>query len=292
MELINDEKVAKRTRFRLLKSTLSKWIFMLATSVGLIVLGILIYRIFSQGFSYLDAEFFTSFASRRPEEAGIKAAIFGTVWLMAITGPVSIILGVGCAIYLELYAKKSRFTRFIQMNISNLAGVPSVVFGLLGLTVFVRMMEMGRSVLAGGLTMSLLILPIIVVASQEAIRAVPKELQEASYGMGATKWQTIRHVILPAAIPGILTGGILALSRAVGETAPLIMIGALTFVAFVPESIWSGFTVMPIQIFNWTSRPQAAFHEVAAAGIIVLLLMLLLMNSIAIIIRNKFSKRY
>lgn len=292
MELIKDEKVAKRTRFRLLKSTLSKWIFMLATSVGLIVLGILIYRIFSQGFSYLDAEFFTSFASRRPEEAGIKAAIFGTVWLMAITGPVSIILGVGCAIYLELYAKKSRFTRFIQMNISNLAGVPSIVFGLLGLTVFVRMMEMGRSVLAGGLTMSLLILPIIVVASQEAIRAVPKELQEASYGMGATKWQTIRHVILPAAIPGILTGGILALSRAVGETAPLIMIGALTFVAFVPESIWSGFTVMPIQIFNWTSRPQAAFHEVAAAGIIVLLLMLLLMNSIAIIIRNKFSKRY
>ncbi|HBZ11403.1 MAG TPA: phosphate ABC transporter permease PtsA [Bacillus bacterium] len=292
MELINDEKVAKRTRFRLLKSTLSKWIFMLATSVGLIVLGILIYRIFSQGFSYLDAEFFTSFASRRPEEAGIKAAIFGTVWLMAITGPVSVILGVGCAIYLELYAKKSRFTRFIQMNISNLAGVPSIVFGLLGLTVFVRMMEMGRSVLAGGLTMSLLILPIIVVASQEAIRAVPKELQEASYGMGATKWQTIRHVILPAAIPGILTGGILALSRAVGETAPLIMIGALTFVAFVPESIWSGFTVMPIQIFNWTSRPQAAFHEVAAAGIIVLLLMLLLMNSIAIIIRNKFSKRY
>ncbi len=292
MELINDEKVAKRTRFRLLKSTLSKWIFILATSVGLIVLGILIYRIFSQGFSYLDAEFFTSFASRRPEEAGIKAAIFGTVWLMAITGPVSIILGVGCAIYLELYAKKSRFTRFIQMNISNLAGVPSIVFGLLGLTVFVRMMEMGRSVLAGGLTMSLLILPIIVVASQEAIRAVPKELQEASYGMGATKWQTIRHVILPAAIPGILTGGILALSRAVGETAPLIMIGALTFVAFVPESIWSGFTVMPIQIFNWTSRPQAAFHEVAAAGIIVLLLMLLLMNSIAIIIRNKFSKRY
>lgn len=292
MQLVNDEKVAKRTGYRLIKNKLSKLIFMLATSVGLLVLGILIYRIFSQGYSYLDVDFFTSFASRRPEEAGIKAAIFGTIWLMAVTGPVSIVLGVGCAIYLELYAKKNRFTRFIQMNISNLAGVPSIVFGLLGLTVFVRMMEMGRSVLAGGLTMSLLILPIIVVASQEAIRAVPKELQEASYGMGATKWQTIRNVILPAAIPGILTGGILALSRAVGETAPLIMIGALTFVAFVPESIWSGFTVMPIQIFNWTSRPQAAFHDVAAAGIIVLLLMLLLMNSIAIIIRNKFSKRY
>ncbi|GIN89172.1 phosphate ABC transporter permease PstA [Siminovitchia terrae] len=292
MELINDEKIVKRTGSRLLKNRLSKWLFMLATSVGLLVLGILVYRILSQGYSYLDLDFFTSFASRRPEDAGIKAAIFGTIWLVAITGPVSIVLGVGCAIYLELYAKKSRFTRFIQMNISNLAGVPSIVFGLLGLTVFVRMMEMGRSVLAGGLTMSLLILPIIVVASQEAIRAVPKELQEASYGMGATKWQTIRRVILPAAIPGILTGGILALSRAVGETAPLIMIGALTFVAFVPESIWSGFTVMPIQIFNWTSRPQVAFHDVAAAGIIVLLLMLLLMNSIAIIIRNKFSKRY
>lgn len=292
MELINDEKVAKRTGSRLLKNRVSKWVFMLATSVGLLVLGVLIYRIFSQGYGYLDADFFTNFASRRPEEAGIKAAIFGTLWLMVITGPVSIVLGVGCAIYLELYAKKNRFTRFIQMNISNLAGVPSIVFGLLGLTVFVRMMEMGRSVLAGGLTMSLLILPIIVVAAQEAIRSVPKELQEASYGMGATKWQTIRRVILPAAIPGILTGGILALSRAVGETAPLIMIGALTFVAFVPESIWSGFTVMPIQIYNWTSRPQVAFHDVAAAGIIVLLIMLLLMNSIAILIRNKFSKRY
>ncbi|HEY4552323.1 MAG TPA: phosphate ABC transporter permease PstA [Bacillaceae bacterium] len=292
MELINREKVVKRIETRLLKNTLSKWMFLLAASFGLIVLGVLLYRIFTQGIGYLDSGFFTNFASRRPEEAGIKAAIFGTIWLMIITGPVSIILGVGCAIYLELYARKNKLTRFIQMNISNLAGVPSIVFGLLGLTVFVRMMEMGRSVLAGGLTMSLLILPIIVVAAQEALRSVPKELQEASYGMGATKWQTIVRVILPAAIPGILTGGILALSRAVGETAPLIMIGALTFVAFVPESIWSGFTVMPIQIFNWTSRPQAAFHDVAAAGIIVLLFMLILMNSIAIIIRNKFSKRY
>lgn len=292
MELINKQSVTKRISSRILKNTLSKWLFLVATMFGLVVLAILIYRIFSQGFGYLNADFFTNFASRKPEEAGIKAAIFGTIWLMAVTGPVSIFLGVGCAIYLELYAKKNKFTRFIQMNISNLAGVPSIVFGLLGLTVFVRMMEMGRSVLAGGLTMSLLILPIIVVASQEALRAVPNDIQEASYGMGATKWQTIRRVILPAAIPGILTGGILALSRAVGETAPLIMIGALTFVAFVPESIWSGFTVMPIQIYNWTSRPQVAFHDVAAAGIIVLLVMLILMNSIAILIRNKFSKRY
>ena len=292
MELINKARVKKRIGSRLLKNTFSKWLFMLATSIGLVVLAILIFRITSQGIRYLDLDFLTNFASRKPEESGIKAAIFGTLWVMAITGPVSIILGVGCAIYLELYAKRNRFTRFIQVNISNLAGVPSIVFGLLGLTVFVRMLEMGRSVLAGGLTMSLLILPVIVVASQEAIRSVPKDLQEASYGMGATKWQTIRRVILPAAIPGILTGSILALSRAVGETAPLIMIGAMTFIAFVPESIWSGFTVMPIQIFNWTSRPQTEFHDVAAAGIIVLLLMLILMNSIAIMIRNKFSKRY
>ncbi|MBS4219391.1 phosphate ABC transporter permease PstA [Bacillus sp. FJAT-49711] len=292
MELINKEKVSQRISSRIFTNTVMKWLFFLATSFGLLVLAVLIYRIFNDGFKFLDIEFFTNFASRKPENAGIKSAIFGTIWLMAITGPVSIILGVGCAIYLELYAKKNKFTRFIQMNISNLAGVPSIVFGLLGLTVFVRMMEMGRSLLAGGLTMSLLILPIIVVSTQEALRAVPKELQEASYGMGATKWQTIRRVILPAAIPGILTGSILALSRAVGETAPLIMIGALTFVAFVPENIWSGFTVMPIQIYNWTSRPQVAFHDVAAAGIIVLLVMLLIMNSIAIIIRNKFSKRY
>lgn len=292
MELINKQNVVRRIQFRLFKNKILQSLFLLATLFGLVVLAILIFRVFSQGFSYLSLDFFTSFASRKPEEAGIKAAIFGTIWLMAVTGPVSIILGVACAIYLELYARKNKFTKFIQTNISNLAGVPSIVFGLLGLTVFVRIMEMGRSVLAGGLTMSLLILPIIVVAAQEALRAVPSELSEASYGMGATKWQTIRRVILPSAVPGILTGSILALSRAVGETAPLIMIGALTFVAFVPESIWSEFTVMPIQIYNWTSRPQVEFHDVAAAGIIILLVMLLIMNSVAILIRNKFSKRY
>lgn len=292
MKVIDHQTVKKRIEKRLWINRLLKWLFGLATGFSLLVLIILIYRIVSQGWGYLDFDFFTSFASRKPEQAGIKAAIFGTIWLIAVTAPVSIILGVGCAIYLEFYAKKGRLTSLIQMNIANLAGVPSIVFGLLGLTVFVRMMEMGRSVLAGGLTMSLLILPIIVVSSSEAMRAVPKELQEASYGMGATKWQTISRIVLPAALPGILTGGILALSRAVGETAPLIMIGALTFVSFVPENIWSGFTVMPIQIYNWMSRPQTEFHGVAAAGIIVLLFMLVVMNSIAVLIRNKFSKRY
>ncbi|MFA8439924.1 phosphate ABC transporter permease PstA [Pueribacillus sp. YX66] len=292
MNFIKEEIVQKQTNKRIVINSILKGLFMAATLFSLLVLAILFYRIFTQGFEHLSLDFFTNFASRKPEEAGIKAALYGTIWLMAITGPVSIILGVGCAIYLEMYAKKSRFTRFIQTNISNLAGVPSIVFGLLGLTVFVRMFEMGRSILAGGLTMSLLILPIIVVATQEALRSVPKELQEASYGMGASKWQTIQRVILPTALPGIMTGSILALSRAVGETAPLIVIGALSYVAFVPESIWSGFTVMPIQIYNWTGRPQEAFHDIAAAGIIVLLVMLILMNSVAVFIRNKLSKRH
>ncbi|WP_377888485.1 phosphate ABC transporter permease PstA [Alkalihalobacillus sp. R86527] len=291
MQLIDQAKVKSKMQTRLAKNNILKGVFLGATLFALVVLVILLYRIFTQGIGYLDLEFFQNFASRFPEKAGIKAAFFGSLWVMGVIAPVSLIIGVGTAIYLEEYAKKNRFTTFIQLNISNLAGVPSIVFGLLGLTVFVRMLEMGRSVLAGGLTMSLLILPIIVVAAQEAIRSVPNELREASFAMGATKWQTIRRVVLPASIPGILTGGILALSRAIGETAPLLMIGALTFVAYLPEDLLSGFTVMPIQIFNWTSRPQTEFHDVAAAGIIVLLAMLLIMNSIAVLIRNKFSKR-
>jgi phosphate transport system permease protein len=286
------EKNNKRVNNRLLLNTLVKWLFFLATFFGIFVLAILVMRIVSQGAGYLDWDFLNNYASRKPEDAGIKAAISGTVWIMAIIAPLSLLLGVGTAIYLEEYAPDNKFTHFIELNISNLSGVPSIVFGLLGLTVFVRLLEMGRSVLAGGLTMSLMILPVIVVSSQEAIRAIPREQYEASYAMGATKWQTIRTVVLPAAVPGILTGSILALSRAVGETAPLLMIGAMTFIAYVPESIWSGFTAMPIQIFNWAGRPQEEFQAVAAAGSIVLMLMLVIMNSLAIYIRNKFSKRY
>lgn len=292
MQLVDKQVVKKKMGKRLIKNQLLKRLFFLATLFGIVVLGTLLFRIFSEGIGYLDWGYLTNFASRFPKEAGIKAAIIGSLWLMAVTAPVSLILGVGTAIYLEEYAKRNKWTSFIQINISNLAGVPSIVFGLLGLTVFVRLLEMGRSIMAGGLTMSLLILPIIVVAAQEAIRSVPNEQYEASFAMGATKWQTIRRIVLPAAIPGILTGGILALSRAIGETAPLLMIGALTFIAYLPGSVWSGFTVMPIQIFNWTSRPQEEFHFVAAAGIIVLLVMLIVMNSIAVFIRNKFSKRY
>lgn len=289
---IDKSKVRQKMKPRLFRNQFYKYLFLFATVVSLIVLGVLLARVLKQGLPYLDWQFLNSLPSRKPEEAGIYTALNGTIWLMGVVAPVTMILGIGTAIYLEEYAKKSKFTTFIQVNISNLAGVPSVVYGLLGLTIFVRAFALGKSVLAAGLTMSLLILPVIIVASQEAIRAVPKELREASYGMGATKWQTIRRVVLPAAIPGILTGTILALSRAIGETAPLVVLGIPLFLAAIPTSIFDMFTALPMQIYNWTSRPQVEFHSVAAAGIIVLLALLFIMNSIAILIRNKFSRRY
>ncbi|MBE2912124.1 phosphate ABC transporter permease PstA [Anoxybacillus flavithermus] len=291
-KLIDKQRVVQHMNGRLLRNNVLKFLFFLATLFGLIVLVVLLYRILTQALGWLNMDFLNNFPSRRPEKAGIKAGLVGSLWLMVIVAPVSLILGVGTAIYLEEYAKKSRFTDFIQTNISNLAGVPSIVFGLLGLTIFVRELNLGRSILAAGLTMSLLVLPVIVVAAQEAIRAVPNQLREASYGMGATKWQTIYRIVLPAAIPGILTGSILALSRAIGETAPLVVLGIPTFLAYLPRGILDTFTVMPMQIYNWTSRPQADFQHVAAAGIVVLLVVLIFMNSIAIFIRNKFQKRY
>jgi phosphate transport system permease protein len=292
MKLIDHSKVVKNMAPRLLWNQVFKVIFFIATLFGLFVLGILLYRIFTQGSGYLSLDFLQNLPSRKPERAGIKTALIGTVWLVGVVAPVSLLIGVGTALYLEEYAKKNRFTDFIQVNISNLAGVPSIVFGLLGLTLFVRAFALGTSVLAAGLTMSLLVLPVIIVASQEAIRSVPKELREASFGMGATKWQTIVRVVLPAAIPGILTGGILALSRAIGETAPLVVLGLPLFIAFLPKTVFDTFTVLPMQIYNWTSRPQEEFHALAAAGIIILLVMLIIMNSIAVLIRNKFQKRY
>lgn len=292
MNYIHHDTVVKRMSKRLLKNKIYKMLFLSATLLALLVLAVLGYRMITQGAGYLNWDFLNNFSSRFPQNAGIKAALVGSIWLLAIVAPVSLILGVGAAVYLEEYAKKNRITTFIQMNISNLAGVPSIVFGLLGLTIFVRMLGMGKSVLAAGLTMSLLILPVIIVAAQEAIRAVPNELREASYGIGATKWQTILKVVLPSAIPGILTGGILALSRAIGETAPLVVIGIPVIIHFLPESIFSEFTALPMQIFDWAKRPQEEFQYVAAAGILVLMAVLVFMNSIAVIIRNKFSKRY
>ncbi len=292
MKYINNTAVMKRMNTRLKMNKVWKAIFILATGFALLTLLILLIRIFSQGLSYLNIDFLSNFASRVPEKAGIKAALIGSLWLMAVVAPVSIILGVSSAIYLEEYAKKNKINDFIRMNISNLAGVPSIVFGLLGLTIFVRLLDLGKSIVAAGLTMSLLVLPIIIVAAQEAIRSVPQEQREASYGMGATKWQTIIRVVLPSAIPGILTGSILALSRAIGETAPLVVIGIPVILQFLPENLFSAFTALPMQIFDWAKRPQEEFQYVAAAGIIVLMAVLVFMNSIAIFIRNKFQKRY
>ena len=255
-----------------------------------LTLVVLLVKVTADGVPWLSADFLKNYPSRIPARAGIRSAILGTLWMMGLTAAASFPLGVGASIYLEEYAPRNWFTRLLQTNISNLAGVPSIVYGILGLTVFVRVFALGRSVLAGALTLALLILPVVIIASQEAIRAVPPSLREASYGLGATRWQTIRHHVLPVAFPGILTGTILSLSRAIGETAPLIMIGALTFIAFPPRSPLDPFTVLPIQIFNWAAKPQAEFHELAAAAIIVLLVILLLMNATAILLRNRYRQ--
>jgi len=256
------------------------------------VLAILLVDVARDGLRWVSWDFLTHFPSRIPERAGIKSAILGSLWMMVLTAGISFPLGVGAAIYLEEYSPRNWVTRLLQTNIANLAGVPSIVYGILGLAIFVRFFGLGRSVLAGAATLALLVLPVVIIAAQEALKAVPNSLREASYGVGATKWQTIRHQVLPVALPGILTGTILSLSRAIGETAPLIMIGALTFIAFSPTSPMDPFTVLPIQIFNWTAKPQAEFHELAAGAIVVLLFVLLVMNAGAIILRNKFQKRF
>ena len=264
---------------------------LIVTVLGLAVLAVLLVDVAIDGLGRLSWQFLTSFPSRRPEAAGIYSALVGSVFVIGLTALIAIPIGIGAAIYLEEYAKRSRWSRVIEINIANLAGVPSIIYGLLGLALFVRALSFGRSVLAGAATLALLVLPVVILATREALRAVSPSLREASYALGATQWQTIWHQVLPVAVPGILTGLILALSRAVGETAPLIMIGALTYVPFAPDGIWSPFTVLPIQIFNWVSRPQAEFLRNAAGGIIVLLGLLLLMNGLAAWIRNRAQVR-
>ncbi|MEE9284553.1 MAG: phosphate ABC transporter permease PstA [Dehalococcoidia bacterium] len=284
-------------RARKIKANIYHGVFALATFIGIAVLAALLVRILSAGLGNLDWSFISSLPSRIPERAGILAPLMGTVWVMGFTFLLSVPIGVGTALYLERYAPQNRLTDIVQTNISNLAGVPSIVYGILGLTLFVRWFALDRSVLAGAMTMTLLILPITIIASREAIRAVPRSLEEAAYALGATKWQTIRTVILPYAFPSMLTGIILSMSRAIGETAPLIMIGALTYVAFLPGSAGLAhapldpFTALPIQIFNWSSRPQASFQDLAATGIIVLLVVLLLMNGLAIFLRDRFQRK-
>jgi len=258
---------------------------------GLGALVVLIADVLLRGLPWLTWSFLNSFDSRFADRAGIRAGLFGSIWLILLTGLFAVPVGVLAAVYLEEYAPKNRITSFIQINIANLAGIPSVIFGLLGLQIFVRWANLDRSVLSGALTMSLLVMPILIVASQEAIRAVPQSVRDASLALGATQWQTIRHHVLPAAIPGILTGNILAASRAIGETAPLITIGALTRIPYVPDSPLDYFTVLPIQIFNWVSRPQQDFQDLAAAGIIVLLVTLLVMNALAVWLRLRFRRK-
>jgi phosphate transport system permease protein len=256
-----------------------------------LLLGVLLYQVSIDGFKWLDWQFISSFPSRFPERAGIKSALVGTIWLIALVAAFSIPVGVSTALYLEEFAGKGKLAKIIEVNIANLAGVPSIVYGILGLAIFVRYFALERSLISGALTMSLLILPVIIIASREAIKTVPLSIRNAAYSLGATKWQTTWAHVLPASFPGIMTGVILALSRAIGETAPLIMIGALTFVAFLPEGPMDSFTAMPIQIYNWVSRPQQDFHDLAAAGIIVLLMVLLIMNATAIFFRNKTERR-
>jgi phosphate transport system permease protein len=264
---------------------------LLVLCIALVSLGALIADIWSDGASRLSWDFLTGFPSRRAENAGVWHALTGSIFVVVMTAVLAVPVGVAAAIYLEEYGGRSIAARIIEMNITNLAAVPSIIYGLLGLGLFVRALGMGRSVLAGASTLALLVLPVIILSTREALRAVPASIREGSYALGATKWQTIWYQVLPVALPGILTGTILALSRAIGETAPLITIGALTFVAFVPDSIWSPFTVLPIQIFNWVSRPQADFQANAAAGILVLLALLLTMNAAAIWLRDRYQKK-
>lgn len=286
----NESKLIRRK----LIDKVAKSVFLLSALFALSILGILIYRIASQSIGWINMSFLTNRLSIFPHRAGISTVIAGSMWLMAVVAPVTLILGVSTAIFLEEYSSKGKIQRFIQINVSNLAGVPSIIYGLLGLTFFGRLLGLGSSILAGGLTMSLLVLPIVVVASQEAIRTVPKGFKDSSYALGATKWQTIRKVVIPVALPGILTGSILALSRAIGETAPLVALGIPTLILKMPNGIMDDFTALPIQIYYWTLdavlRPEYA--NLAAATIIVLLTLLFVMNSVAIFIRNKYQKQY
>lgn len=285
------ERYRRRITVRGVKNLLFTNLCLIATVVGIVLLGVLLYSVFRDGRQRLSWDFLTSFPSRFPEKAGIKSALFGSVWVVVLTGAIAVPTGIAAAIYLEEFQRRRTWlTELIQVNISNLAGVPSIVYGLLGLAVFVRWMSLDRSVISGALTMALLILPMLITVSQEALKAVPDSYREGSLALGATQWQTVYRQVLPAALPGILTGVILSLSRALGETAPLILIGAVSFVRFVPDGLSSSFTVLPIQIFNWTSQPQKGFQEAAAAGIIVLLVVLLSLNATAIYLRHRASR--
>ena len=284
-----DLSAVRRLQKRKIKDLLGHGIFLIGTLFSVAILVILLTSMIGQGFRQIDWQFLTSFPSRTASKSGILPALVGSLWLIVLTALIAIPVGVGAAIYIENYGKDSRLNRLIKVNIANLAGVPSIVYGMLGLSLFVRTLGFGRSILSGALTMALLILPILIVAAQEALRDVPASIIAGSYAVGSTKLQTITKMILPYAFPRILTGIILALSRAIGETAPLLLIGAFSFVRFLPENVLSAFTVLPIQIYVWAGKPQALFHEITAAAILVLLVVMILINGLAIYLRNKYD---
>jgi phosphate transport system permease protein len=267
------------------------WLCFVAAMLPVALLVLLLGDVVITGIARVDWDFITSFPSRIPEQAGIYPAVIGSVLLVTLTAAFALPVGIATAIYLEEYGKRGRFASFVEINIANLAGVPSIIYGLLGLEVFVRFVGLGRSLLAGALTLGLLVLPIVIMSSREALRAVPSDLREAGLALGATQWRTVQRVVVPMALPGILTGSILSVSRAIGEAAPLVMLGAATAMNFVPDGLLSPFTALPIQIFNWTSRPQAGFAVDAAAGIIVLMVTLLAMNGAAIWLRHRVQRR-
>ena len=288
------------TNLKLNQNNLSRRKFIGILFISFCLLGVLVammglisllIQVILQGYEWVTPNLIFNYPSRHPEQAGLWSALIGTLYMMGLTALITVPVGIGAAIYLEEYAPKNWITSFIEINTSNLAGVPSIVYGLLGLSIFVYFLKLERSILAGSLTMSLLILPVLILASREAIKAVPAAHREAAFALGGDKWQVVKMAVLPTAFPGILTGVILALSRAIGEAAPMVAITALVYITFVPVTPMDRFTVMPIQIFNWVSRPQDEFRGLAAGGIIILLLLLLSMNSIAVILRNKFQKR-
>ena len=282
--------IGKRARSAVIGGRIASAMFLAATMIGLIALAALLYTVFEQGAREVDAPFIRNFASRIPERAGIWPPLIGTLWLMGLVTLAAFPLGVGAAIYLEEFAPKNRWTAAIETNIANLAAVPSIIYGLLGLAVFYRALGMGRSLITGALTLSLLVLPVIIIASRESLRAIPQSIRSGAMALGATRWEAVYKLVLPAAVPGIMTGAILGLSRAIGETAPLLVAGAAAFVAFTPDNLLDAYSALPIQIFDWVRRPQAEFQSLAAGAILILLAVLLTMNAIAIFVRNRFGR--
>lgn len=281
-----------RKTYRLARDNVFAALFTISVVIGVLVLAWLLIEVFVDSIGWLDWQFLSSYSSRHPDQAGVLAPIAGTFWVIILTAVMTVPVGIATAIYLEEFAPDNRLTRLIQLNISNLAGVPSVVYGLLGLAIFVQYLFDGqRSLVTGALTLSLLVMPIVIIASQEAVRAVPPSYRDAAYAMGATRWQVVKMVVLPQAIPSIMSGIILAMSRAIGETAPILVVSSLVFITYVPTSPFDRFTVLPLQIVTWVSQPQDAFRNIAAAAIVILLVMLLTMNATAIYIRAKFQRR-